>query len=420
VLKLKLAPKIISFNILENYPDFLDLPWEKPLTEWENFVNTVEFEIGLHRNEVIFIDYDNNIYALKKLHKKLASHEFEMLKKLYELDIPVVKPVGYVQFKNLDNEDYGIIITEFLEFSIPFRLLFLKPKLYRYQKKMIKSISNLLVRLHIAKFYWGDCSLSNILFKRDAGELQAYLVDAETMEYYDSLSEEKKDYDLDIMSENIGGDLMDIAFANNLPPEFNFNDTTDLIRQSYLELTSKLINNIHFSVHEKFKIKQRIEEINELGFTIKEYFLKPIENEDENILVMQTIVTEKSYYKNELKNLTFIKAEENQAKIILNNILEYKADLESKIKKVIPLQVVAHQWLDLIYKHTLNQLNIDESNSNAPQIFCQVLEHKWFLSERKNQDIGLMNAIFEYNNLIKSNQIEKDELLFTNETAVIK
>jgi hypothetical protein len=137
VLKLKLAPKIISFNILENYPDFLDLPWEKPLTEWENFVNTVEFEIGLHRNEVIFIDYDNNIYALKKLHKKLASHEFEMLKKLYELDIPVVKPVGYVQFKNLDNEDYGIIITEFLEFSIPFRLLFLKPKLYRYQKKII-------------------------------------------------------------------------------------------------------------------------------------------------------------------------------------------------------------------------------------------------------------------------------------------
>lgn len=50
--------------------------------------------------------------------------------------------------------------------------------LERYRDHLLDAISGLLVQLHLAGTFWGDCSLSNTLFRRDAGALQAYLVDA--------------------------------------------------------------------------------------------------------------------------------------------------------------------------------------------------------------------------------------------------
>ncbi len=46
--------------------------------------------------------------------------------------------------------------------------------------RLVDALAVLLVRLHNVGFYWGDVSLSNTLFRRDAGEFAAYLVDAET------------------------------------------------------------------------------------------------------------------------------------------------------------------------------------------------------------------------------------------------
>ena len=56
----------------------------------------------------------------------------------------------------------------------------------------------LMVRLHLAGVFWGDCSLSNTLFRFDAGALAAYLVDAETAEIHKQLSVGQREYDLDI------------------------------------------------------------------------------------------------------------------------------------------------------------------------------------------------------------------------------
>ena len=69
----------------------------------------------------------------------------------------------------------------------------------------------LLVRLHLAGFFWGDVSLSNTLFRRDAGAFAAYLVDAETGELHDRLSDGQREHDLDIARVNIAGELMDLA-----------------------------------------------------------------------------------------------------------------------------------------------------------------------------------------------------------------
>src|SRR6185437_10802392 len=54
---------------------------------------------------------------------------------------------------------------------------------------LLNAFAELLARLHLGGFFWGDCSLSNTLFRRDAGALSAYLVDAETGELHAELSD---------------------------------------------------------------------------------------------------------------------------------------------------------------------------------------------------------------------------------------
>ena len=49
-------------------------------------------------------------------------------------------------------------------------------------------MASLLVDLHLAGVYWGDCSLANTLFRRSGDKIQAYLVDAETSEIHPRLS----------------------------------------------------------------------------------------------------------------------------------------------------------------------------------------------------------------------------------------
>ncbi len=76
---------------------------------------------------------------------------------------------------------------------------------------MLDALAQLFVQLHLNGFFWGDCSLSNTLFRRDAGALRAFLVDAETGEQHPSLSDGQRAHDLLIAEENIAGELLDLA-----------------------------------------------------------------------------------------------------------------------------------------------------------------------------------------------------------------
>ena len=77
--------------------------------------------------------------------------------------------------------------------------------------RLLDALVNLLIRLHVAGFFWGDCSLSNTLFRRDAGALGAYVVDTETGELHPQLSDGQRLHDLLVAEENIAGELMDVT-----------------------------------------------------------------------------------------------------------------------------------------------------------------------------------------------------------------
>ncbi len=198
------------------HPDFLDLPWEQPLEEWES-ERLVEVVRGIHRHVVRFVEYSGAIYALKELAPPLARREYTLLRSLAANEMPVVEVVGVVSERPGDLD--AVLITRHLDYSLPFRTLFARGAMRDLRVRLLDAGAELLVRLHLGGFFWGDCSLSNTLFRRDAGALAAYLVDAETGELHPGLSDGQRLHDIAIAEENVYGELTDLEAELDRPGE---------------------------------------------------------------------------------------------------------------------------------------------------------------------------------------------------------
>ena len=92
----------------------------------------------------------------------------------------------------------AILVTRYLEYSVSYRHLFSTPRGEHSAEQLLDTMVELLVRLHLAGIFWGDCSLSNTLFRPDAGAMAAYLVDAETVERHPALTTGQRLHDVDL------------------------------------------------------------------------------------------------------------------------------------------------------------------------------------------------------------------------------
>jgi hypothetical protein len=178
-------PAAFQLTTRTGHPSFLDLPWETPLEEWTSprIVNLIR---GISRHVVRFVEYDGVLYALKELPERPARREWTLLRRLEGQGLPIVEAVGLATGRTGDLD--AILITRHLEYSLPYRTLFAGAAISDLRTHLLNALAELLARLHLRGFFWGDCSLSNALFRRDAGALAAYLVDAETGELHGELS----------------------------------------------------------------------------------------------------------------------------------------------------------------------------------------------------------------------------------------
>ena len=335
---------------------------------------------------VVFVRYDEHLFAFKEVLGEIAGSEFRLLKKIDEKNLPTVKPVG---FANLDSNDgsRSILITRYLENSIPYRSLFMSKQLVRYSQHLLDSIAGLLVQLHLAGVYWGDCSLSNALFRRDAGKLQAYLVDAETSEIENKgLPPSLRFQDLTIMEQNIDAEIAELKNTDELnhtiPP-----DTGSYIRLKYQRLWDEINCEGSIKTTESYLIQERIRALNSLGFSVGDVELFRLE--DGNQLRFHVIVTDRNFHRNQLIQLTGLHAEEMQARTMMNEIHEVKAVFSQSNNRVVPLQEAAQHWKHNIYDYITAQLTSYVYNdADISELYCQILENKWYMSERAHHDVG--------------------------------
>jgi Domain of unknown function (DUF4032)/Lipopolysaccharide kinase (Kdo/WaaP) family len=387
------------------HPDFLDLPWQVPLEEWRSD-RLITVPAGLHRHVVRFVAYDGTLYALKEMPQPLAEREYRLLRGLDAESIPVVQAVGVVSDRGEAKRGTGldaVLITRHLEFSLPFRTLFTGHGVPDLRNSLLDALVHLLVRLHLVGFFWGDCSLSNTLFRRDAGALAAYLVDAETGEMHPTLSEGQREHDVTIAEENIAGDLLDLGAEGRLPQGLDPIETAGEVRARYENLWSELTREEVFDLGERYRIDARLSRLNEMGFDVEE--LELVETGGGYRLRLQPQVVEPGHHRRKLLALTGLDVLENQARRLLNDLAGFRAHLEQVEGRMLPESIVAYRWLAEVFEPTIAAIPLELRGKLEPaEVYHQVLEHRWFLSEEAGRDVGMREAVRSYVDHVLSHQ----------------
>ncbi len=386
----------LSITTRDGFPDFSNLPWNLHLPEWQAVYSQIEkLPQGPSRHPVIFVNISGTIFALKEMPGGVAEKEYHLLRRIEELRQPAVTPVGFVEIDS-PNDRRSFLITRYLDFSIPFRNLFIGNRLVRYREHLLDALAGLMVQLHLADIYWGDCSLSNCLFRRDAGALRAYLVDAETTEIFpEEISPILRHHDLEIMEENINGELADLTTDSHLSTDIPYSDTGAYIRLRYQRLWEVITREDIIEPLEHYRIQERIRALNDLGFSVGDVeLLKTLVGDQ---LRLRIVVTDRNFHHDQLLTLTGIEAEEGQARKMMNEIQELKATLSQRNNRSTPLSAAAYHWQSTIYDPTIEKLRpFVKEDFDTAELYCQILEHKWYLSERVQRDVGHATAIEDY------------------------
>ncbi len=373
----------------------LTLPWRSPIAEWEDDRLVEIRQRGISRHVVRFVAEGGHVYALKEIDERLARREYRLLRRLHELEIPAVEVLGVVV--NRPDDLDAVLVTKFLEHSISYRALFANPRGGQPTEKLLDAMVELLARLHLAGFVWGDCSLSNTLFRLDAGALAAYLVDAETSELHDQLSDGKRAYDVDLAFERVGGELYDLQAGGLLPPEVDPLAVAEDIPRRYERLWSELTREEGVRPEDqRLRILERVRRLNDLGFDVDEVELLDA-GDGSNRLRLRTRVAEPGHHRRLLFARTGLAAQENQARRLLNDIASYRSHLERQAGRPIPEAVAANRWLAEVYEPAVSAIPEELQDRLDPvEVFHEILEHRWFLSERAGRDVGGTAARDDY------------------------
>ena len=376
-------------------PALLDLPWDIPLEEWPSSL-LAALPRGISRHVVRFVNLSGRVLAVKEIGETVAHHEYDMLRDLSRLDAPSVDPVAVITGRvGADGEELNaVLITEHLQFSLPYRALFSLSMREDTATRLIDALALLLVRLHLIGFYWGDVSLSNTLFRRDAGEFAAYLVDAETGELYPEggLTEGKRLYDIDVARTNIIGELMDLQAGALLEPSVDTIEVGDRIVERYHDLWEILTGEESFAMGERWRVRSRIEQLNEQGFDVGELNMRTDETGEH--LVIQPKVVDAGYYHRRLLRLTGLDVQERQGRRMLNDLEAYRATRGMRDR---PIEQVAHSWLAEVFEPTIQSVPIELRRKLQPaEIFHEVLEHRWYMSEAQQRDVSTEEAVQDY------------------------
>lgn len=384
------------------------LPWAEPLEQWPE-LRLAALPRGISRHVVRLVRLSGRVIAVKEIAEPLAFREYKILQRLEELQAAAVKPIGVVTGRQSESGEplNAALITEHLEFSLPYRALFDSDLSEDTGNRLIDALALLLAQMHLTGFYWGDVSLSNVLFRRDAGAFSAYLVDVETAEMHPQLTTGQRQYDLELARINIIGELMDLQAGGYLE------DTVDAIAiGDHLVAQYKLLWELLTAAEvvpaeqRRWKVEERIQRLNDLGFSLGA--LEVTSEAGGAGIVIQPKVVDVGHYHQQIEKLTGMNVGELQARRMLDDMNTYRAinDLNS-----VPLEIAAKRWLRDVFDPVVGSIPPEMSGKlEAAQLFHEVLDHRWFLAQQRETNVPMSDVIASYlQNVLPK---KRDEALF--------
>ena len=372
----------------------LALPWSTPLAEWPS-ETIVSLPKGISRHLVRFANLSGRVIAVKETTSEMARREYDMLGAPARLAVPCVARVAVIDGRR-DARGKPLpaaLVTAHLRFSLPYRALFNQVLRPETATRLVDALAALLVRLHNVGFFWGDVSLSNTLFRRDAGEFAAYLVDAETGELYDAhLTRGQREHDLDVARTNIAGEIMDLEAGGRLEGGIDAIAVADRIVSSYHSLWGALNDLETFDASETWHITERVRQLNALGFDIGEMSIET--TLDGATVSIQPKVVDAGHHQRRLLRLTGLDVEENQARRLLNDMDEFRARV-SRLGS--DEEMVAHEWLTRVFEPVVKAIPYDLRAKLEPaEVYHQVLEHRWYMAQERGRSVPLAEVLSSY------------------------
>ncbi len=378
-------------TIRTGHPDFLDLEWERSVVEWTSD-RMVALPKGISRHEVRFVVYPHGTYVVKELPRRAARRDYEVLRKLEDTGVPAVTPVGLVEDRSDDHheERSAALITRYADFSFSYRELLEGAGFGARRNQMLDAFAWLLVQLHLTGCFWGDCSLSNVLYRFDADAIETIMVDGETASIHESLSDGRRLEDIQIMIENVAGGMADIASLQGFDLEEADLDLGEDIAARYSALWAEINQELIIQPEERFRLQERIERLNELGVTVEEVELLPAE--PGRLLKVHIKIGARDFHSQRLEEFTGVRALEQQARHILADLHYFQARQPAGADWAIG----AMRWRLEEFKPMLDRLTGATRVADPVQAYCDVLHHRYQLSKAAGRDVGTAAALEDW------------------------
>jgi len=374
-----------------------NLPWEKPLEEWPEDPSLTA-QRGISRHIVRLVrstpDPESEIYAVKETVEEFAKREYEALRELGLRGAPSVSQIAIVngRFTPKGEELPCAIVTRFLPYSLPYRVVLSGDVTQHEITNMANALAYLLVRLHLLGFWWGDCSLSNTLFRRDADGFAAYLVDAETGEFQKNLSNGQREHDLDLARFNVAAELEDLKLAGVLYPAMDPLRASESVITRYRKIWKALSEPQVLPANDRHAVERAMRSLQDIGFAVEEVDLQLAG--DKSTLTFTPKLVAPNYHSQRLKDLMGLETEEFQAKRILASFDRFRS---REFSKTPDLSESAQRWLHEVFYAVVRSVPEDlKGRIEDAQLFHEVLEHRWYLGEKQGHDVGLDNATADY------------------------
>ena len=391
-----MSAEAYTITLRPGFPDLVDLNWSDSITEWTD-PRMVDLPRGISRHEVRFIATSQGIYAIKELPRMAANKEYGILRELEELAGPAVIALGLVLRPPLDphSEQSAALITRYVEHSFSYRELLSGPGFGPRRTQMLDAFAGLLAELHLLGCYWGDCSFSNVLYRYDAGSIEVTLVDAETSEIHPELSDGQRRQDIEIMIENAGAEMADIAASHGLSVE-----QADLlighdIAARYDALWSELAGVERVPSDQYFKVTERVKHLNDLGFEVSDIEMAP--HPDRGHLHLKIHVADRNYHSNRLRELTGIEAGENQARQILADLRYFTAKQPAEASATEKARaLLALRWRVEAFEPTMRKLREHIGDADPIEAYTDLLHHRYLKSAEAGRDLGTAAALEDW------------------------
>ena len=373
------------------------LPWHLPLEEWPEDPALAE-KRGISRHIVRLVrasnDPDAEVYAVKETVSEFANREYKILRELSHLNAPCVEQVAVVEGRvDANGEELPCaIVTRFLPYSLPYRVILSGSVTPAEVLNMANALALLLVRMHLLGFWWGDCSLSNTLFRRDADGFAAYLVDAETGEFQKHLSNGQREHDLDLARFNVAAELEDLKLAGVLFPDLDPLRASESVITRYRKIWKALSEPQILPANDRHAVEKAMRSLQDIGFAVEEVAITI--DGDTQMISFQPKLVAAGYHTQRLRELTGLDAEELQAKRLLASFDRYNAR-ENKLG--LSTQEMAKKWISEVFEPVISRVpDHMRGRVERAQMFHEILENRWYLSEKAGYDVGLDEATDNY------------------------